>query len=172
MTSRKRRLQHSSLGIGALGIRAMHLTPLHTICSIPRREREFPTDTQGIRAPVRHRRGLPSLPLHVALAARLGLSAMRNSSWLVGQAGPVPVPQVPLRSLRYSWHNLPGHSSSSDDVVPRHVACYEPEDRGQRLGTSEGSGLGQLQERLVHAPQAPTRHGEAGERSSSWCCRG
>jgi hypothetical protein len=58
---------------------------------------------------------------------------------------------VPVRDVGHGRDRLSGQPPAADDLVSRHVAGSQSEERNQRSGTAAGSGSGQLQDRMGHA---------------------
>ncbi len=130
--------------------------------SIRGHERGLPSDTVGTGVAIQHGRGLPGVSVCASMARRLDLPALWQPGGQGDPAGPVAMPQLPVRGFGHGRHNLPRHALVPQDLVSRYVACNQPEDGCQRVGTAASLGCGQLQDRLGDAAQDEARHGPSG----------
>jgi hypothetical protein len=63
--------------------------------------------------------------------------------------------------------DLSGHAQAVGSLVPHDGVDDEPEKRGQRPGSAEGSRIGKLQNSLDVVAQAEASHGSAWPRSTN-----
>jgi len=69
---------------------------------------------------------------------------MWRAEELAGAGDSVAVRWLRAPELGDGGDDLPGHAQTTDALVSGDVGCYEPEERCQRHGYSEGVGPGQL----------------------------
>ena len=81
----------------------------------------------------------------------MGLSTVCGSRCLVDSADTVALRPLPIRDVGHCGDHLSGQSRTFDDLVSRHVADHQPEERHERLGSTAGTRLGQLQDGLGDA---------------------
>ena len=142
----------------------IHLTQPYSTCSVDGRGK-LPANAVGVGGTVLDRRGMPGVPVCLAMALRVCLPSLRwaaglaHAPWLVG------LPDLSLPGFGYCRDDLSGLSAVSDALVPGHLVCDQPEERGQCLGGSTGSGAGQLPDGMGMVAQTAASDGSAGSGS-------
>jgi len=84
------------------------------------------------------------VPGGIALAWWLDLSALRGNRRMDCPTQPLALWPLPLRDVGYCRDCVSGQPSPFDDLVPRHLAGDQPEERHQRYRIATCSGAGEL----------------------------
>src|ERR1039458_2173781 len=68
----------------------------------------------------------------------MGLSKVCGSRCLVDSANTLALRPLPIRDVDHCGDHLSGQSRTFDDLVSRHVADHQPEERYECLGSTAG----------------------------------
>lgn len=93
------------------------------------------------------------IPSSSAMEVWISMPEVRRRKSMVHQQRRASLCSMPAPDLSDVRYNFPGDYKTPSSMVPCDVAHNQSEIRGQRIGTSEGAGIGQLSDSVGVASQ-------------------